>query len=154
MEKENKRWLFAFCYCLSCLQLKKGLHVYFYKFTVYFYLLQNWVFLLTAWYLTDFKNDFKVFKMFNGSILGFICSNKKFKRGRGYIEKQEFTECYNNVECCIGMSWVSSVVHPSGDVWQFTDWVESVHWKLWYRRVYNKFLQMCFFTKCVPVNEK
>lgn len=43
-----------------------------------------------------------------------------------------------NVECCIVMSWVSSVVHPSGDVWQSTAWVESVHWKLWYRRVYNK----------------
>lgn len=25
-------------------------------------------FFLTAWYLTDFKNDFKVFKMFNRSI--------------------------------------------------------------------------------------
>lgn len=61
MEKENKRYcnpMFGFCYCLSCLQLKKGLHVYFYKFTIYFYLLQNWFFLLTAWYLTDFKNDF------------------------------------------------------------------------------------------------
>lgn len=64
-------------------------------------------------------------------------ATKNSKEGGDKLTSRNF-ECYNNVECCIGMSWVLSVVHPSGDVWQFTAWVESVHWKLWYRRVYNK----------------
>lgn len=63
---ERKQGIIVWFLLLSCLQLKKSACIFLQVY--YLFLLQNWFFLLTAWYLTDFKNDFKVFKMFNGSI--------------------------------------------------------------------------------------